>query len=74
MVKLRGGRLHRSFNFISIGKTLASERITAEEAPPAFLEIEPKRTFGNALVTSWQDIHMFLLRFLHIIADDNNGH
>ena len=28
-------------NLIGIGKTLSSERIAAEEAPPAFLQIQP---------------------------------
>ncbi len=46
-VELRCRHLHRSFNLISIGETLSSECIAAEEAPPAFLEIEPARTFGN---------------------------
>lgn len=37
VVELRRGKLHGSFNLIGIGKTLASQRITAEEAPPALL-------------------------------------
>ncbi|GHO99832.1 hypothetical protein KSF_098800 [Reticulibacter mediterranei] len=41
MVELHRGDLHRSLDLTGIGKTLASEGIAAEEAPPAFLEIEP---------------------------------
>ena len=37
VVELDGGHLHRSLNLIGIGKTLARERIAAEEPPPAFL-------------------------------------
>lgn len=47
MVDLLGRHLHPSFNLISIGKTLASKRIAAEEPPPALLEIEPAGTFRN---------------------------
>lgn len=30
-----------------IGKTLSSQRIAAKEPPPALLQIEPTRSFGN---------------------------
>jgi hypothetical protein len=33
MIELRGSRLHGSLDLMSIGKTLASERIASEEAP-----------------------------------------
>jgi hypothetical protein len=45
--ELRRCHLHRSLDLIGIRKALPSERITAEEAPPAFLEVEPTRSFGN---------------------------
>jgi hypothetical protein len=47
VIELSRRHLHRSFNLISIGKTLAREGIAAEQAPPAFLQIEPARALGN---------------------------
>ncbi len=47
VVELRRCHLHRSLDLIGIRKALPSERITAEEAPPAFLEVEPTRSFGT---------------------------
>lgn len=47
VVELRRGDLHGSFNLISIGKTLTSERIAAEEAPPALLQVQPTGSLGN---------------------------
>ena len=35
------------FNLRGIGKTLSSQRITPEEAPPAFLQIEPACSSRN---------------------------
>src|SRR5258708_2379505 len=46
-VELRRSHLHRLFNLIGISKTLSGQRIAAEEAPPALLQIEPARPFGN---------------------------
>ena len=46
-VELRRGHTRRLFNLISVGKTLSSERIAAEKAPPALLQIEPTSPFGN---------------------------
>jgi hypothetical protein len=46
-VELRRGHSRCLFNLISISKTLPSERITAEEPPPALLQVEPARPFGN---------------------------
>lgn len=43
MVELHRRHLHRSFNLISVGETLPSERIATEETPPPFLEVEPSR-------------------------------
>ncbi len=41
-------------NLTGIGKTLPGERIAAEESPPAFLHIEPARSFRNEdLVNTW---------------------
>ena len=34
-------------DFLGIGKALPSQRIAAEEAPPALLQIEPARSGGN---------------------------
>jgi hypothetical protein len=47
MVELCRGHLHGALDLISIGKTLAGKRITTEEPPPAFLEVEPTSTLGN---------------------------
>lgn len=47
VVELLGRHLHGSFNLLSIGKALASKGITAEQAPPSLLEIEPARAFGD---------------------------
>jgi hypothetical protein len=40
-VKLRCCDASGLFDFLRIGKALASKRITAEEAPPALLQVEP---------------------------------
>jgi hypothetical protein len=54
VIELHRRHLHRSFNLISIGETLPSEGITTEEAPPAFLEIEPARPFRNEhMLEAW---------------------
>src|SRR2546421_8738248 len=34
-------------DLVGVGKTLSSQGITAEEPPPALLQIEPARSFGN---------------------------
>ena len=47
VVELLGRHLHRLVNLIGIGKALACECIATEEPPPAFLQIEPTRAFGN---------------------------
>ncbi|GHO63310.1 hypothetical protein KSC_022020 [Ktedonobacter sp. SOSP1-52] len=47
VVELRRSHLHRSLDLMSIGKTLVCERITSEEAPPTFLQIEPTHSFGK---------------------------
>lgn len=46
-IELRRCHLHGLLNLIGVGKTLASQRIAAEDAPPAFLEVEPTGPFGN---------------------------
>jgi hypothetical protein len=46
-IELCCGYAHCLLDLISIGKTLSSERITAEEAPPALLQIQPAGSFGN---------------------------
>src|SRR5258708_39809832 len=46
-VELRCRHLHRLFNLIGIGEALPGQRIAAEEAPPALLQIEPASPFGN---------------------------
>jgi hypothetical protein len=45
-VELRSGDAGGLLNLLGIGKTLASERIAAEEPPPALLQIEPARPSG----------------------------
>lgn len=47
VVELHGGHLHGPFNLISISKTLSSERITSEKAPPTLLQIQPTGSLGN---------------------------
>jgi hypothetical protein len=47
VVELLRGGLPCPVNLVSIGKTLVGERVTAEEAPPALLQIQPTRAFGN---------------------------
>ena len=47
MIELRSGHARSLLNLTRIGKTLAREGIAAEEPPPAFLQIEPTRAFGN---------------------------
>ncbi len=46
-VELSGGNTGRLLDFLGSGKALPSKRITAKEAPPAFLQIEPARSGGN---------------------------
>ena len=47
VIELGRRRLHRSFDLISVGKTLPGQRIAAEEPPPSLLEVEPTCPFGN---------------------------
>ena len=46
-VELSGGDASGLLNFISIGKTLSSQRIASEEAPPTFLQVQPAGSFRN---------------------------
>ena len=46
-VELRGGDTGGLFDRFGIGKTLTRQGITAEEPPPALLQIEPARPGGN---------------------------
>ncbi len=46
-VELSGRHASSLFDLFGIGKTLASERIAAEEPPPALLQIEPARPGRN---------------------------
>ena len=46
-IELSGRDTGGLLDLLGIGKTLTSERITAEEAPPALLEIEPASPGGN---------------------------
>jgi hypothetical protein len=46
-VELRGGHPGGLLDLSGIGKTLACERITAKQAPPALLQIEPARSCRN---------------------------
>lgn len=53
IIELHRGHLHRAFNLIGIGKTLASEGIAPEQTPP-LLKIEPARPFGNKdMLDTW---------------------
>jgi hypothetical protein len=77
MVELLGRHLHRLFNLISIGKTLAGEGIAAEETPPAFLEIEPACAFGNedvleARVVCQPDPRLQAIVTAQVISDDED--
>jgi hypothetical protein len=46
-VELSGRDARGLLNLIRVGKALSSQRIAAEETPPAFLQIEPAGSFGN---------------------------
>ena len=46
-VELSGRDASGLLNFVGVGKTLSSQSIAAEEAPPAFLEVEPARSRRN---------------------------
>ena len=53
-IELSGGDAGRLLDFLGIGKTLPGERITAEEAPPALLQIEPTGASGDEdLMEAW---------------------
>jgi len=47
MIELSGGNAGGLFDLPGVGKTLSGKRITTEKPPPAFLQIEPARAFGN---------------------------
>ncbi len=47
VIELHSNHLHGPFDLTSIGKTLARQGIATEESPPALLEIEPTRPFGD---------------------------
>ena len=47
MIELRGRDVGSPLDLTGIGKTLSGERITTEEPPPAFLQIEPARSRRN---------------------------
>jgi hypothetical protein len=46
-VELSGRHASSLFDLFGIGKTLASQRIAAQEPPPALLQIEPARSGRN---------------------------
>ena len=46
-VELNCGDRCRLLDLVGIGLALASQGIASEEAPPALLEVEPTRLFGN---------------------------
>ena len=46
-IELSGGHASGLLNLIGVGKALSSQGITTEEAPPAFLQIEPAGSFGD---------------------------
>ena len=46
-VELPGGDAGGLLDLIGIGKALPSQSIAAEQAPPALLQVQPARTFGN---------------------------
>lgn len=47
MVELSRRDTSGPLNLVRIGKALSSQRIAAEEAPPALLQIEPARSCGD---------------------------
>ena len=47
MVELSRGSASGLLDLIRIGKALPSQGITAEETPPALLQVEPTRPCGN---------------------------
>ena len=46
-VELRGRHAPGQVDLARVGKTLTGEGIAAKEPPPALLQIEPARSFGN---------------------------
>lgn len=54
VVALSGRHLHGLLDFIGIGKALASQGITAEEAPPALLQVELTGPFRDEdMLEAW---------------------
>jgi hypothetical protein len=47
MVELNGSNPCGLLNFVGVGKTLSSQGIATEKAPPPFLHIQPARSFGK---------------------------
>ena len=62
-VELAGGDLRGVIELRMIREALTSEGFPAEQAPPGFLEIEPRGAFGNEdLLHPWMDRQPFLDR------------
>jgi hypothetical protein len=47
MIQLLGGKDRDLVDLLAIGEGLAGKGLPAEKTPPAFLQIEPARAFGN---------------------------
>lgn len=77
VVTLLRRHLHRLFNLTGIGETLARQLITTEEAPPAFLEIEPTRPFRDEdVLEPWMlcqpGVRLQTIVTAQIVGDDEN--
>jgi hypothetical protein len=56
-VELRSRDARGLFNLLGVGKALPGQRIAAEEAPPAFLQIEPTRSRRNEdVMDAWMPL------------------
>ena len=69
-IELCCGHAHRLLALIGIGTTLSSERITAEEAPPAFLQIEQSRAplgMNTCWMRGWSTSQVRVSRLLWLL-------
>ena len=77
MIELSSGNARGLLNLSRVGKTLPSQRITTIESPPAFLQIEPARAFGNedvmqARMLSQEGPRLRTVVATQIISDDED--
>ncbi len=77
MIELHRRHLHGPLDLIGIGEALPGEGIASKEAPPAFLQIQPTRSFGNEdVLEAWMVCQpgagLQAIMAAQIVRDDEN--